>query len=87
MIAGMSNNTIAEAESRLSDLIDRALAGKGIVITREGRPTVELRPIARAERPMTEIDLEWIRKRRVGGRIPEMDAGTLMSILRDEGER
>ena len=47
----MSEHTISDAESRLSDLIDRALAGEGIVITREGRPAVELRPVAKAGGP------------------------------------
>ena len=43
----MSNHSIAEAEDPfLSDLIDRALAGDGIVITRHGRPVVELRPVS-----------------------------------------
>lgn len=84
----MSEHSISEAESRLSDLIDRALAGEGIVITREGRPAVELKPVvAKAGRPMTALDLDWLRERRVGGRRPEMDAGTLVSLLRDEGER
>jgi prevent-host-death family protein len=83
----MSEHTISDAESRLSDLIDRALAGEGIVITREGRPAVELRPVAKAGGPLTPLDLDWLRERRVGGRMPEMDAGTLVSLLRDEGER
>ncbi|WP_245516773.1 type II toxin-antitoxin system Phd/YefM family antitoxin [Methylobacterium segetis] len=41
----MSEHTISDAERGLSDLIDRALAGEGVVITRAGRPVAELKPI------------------------------------------
>jgi len=36
-------HSVAEAENRLPELIDRALAGEGVTITRHGRPVVELR--------------------------------------------
>jgi prevent-host-death family protein len=46
----MSSQSIAEARSQLSKLIDRALNGEGVVITRRGRPVVELRPVAARRR-------------------------------------
>ena len=36
----MSTHTVAEAEGHLSELIDRALEGEGVVITRHGKPVV-----------------------------------------------
>lgn len=83
----MSEHTISEAESRLSDLIDRAIAGEGIVITREGRPAVELKPVAKSGRPVTPLDLDWLRQKRVGSRPASEDAGTFVSGIRDEEER
>ncbi len=43
----MSTDNIAEAKDQMSELIDRALKGEGVVITRHGRPLVELKPIER----------------------------------------
>jgi antitoxin (DNA-binding transcriptional repressor) of toxin-antitoxin stability system len=54
----------AEDEESLHDLVDRALAGDEVVITRGGKPIAELRPIhdaGDAEPPAGS--LEWLRKR------------------------
>ncbi len=83
----MSTHSVVEAKSQLSKLIDRALKGEGIVITRRGQPVVELKPVpavpARPRR-VTEADLEWLRARRA--RLPpsKVDAGTFISQMRDE---
>jgi prevent-host-death family protein len=85
----MTTHSIAEAKNQLSRLIDRALAGKPVVITRRGEPVVELKPVRPATvragpGPITQADIDWLRARRVG-RIPaKTDAGTLLSQLRDE---
>ncbi len=39
---------VAEAGNRLPDLIDRAIAGEEVVITRHGKPVVELRTMMHA---------------------------------------
>jgi prevent-host-death family protein len=83
----MTRHSVAEAKNRLSELIDRALQGEGVVITRHGQPVVELRPVRPPARPMTDADLDWIAERRVGKRVPAEDAGTLLQRLRDESER
>jgi len=83
----MSRHSVAEAKNRLSELIDRALRGEGIVITRHGHPVVELRAVRPSARPMTEADLDWIAARRVGNRRPGDNAGELLERLRDEDER
>lgn len=85
----MANLSVAEAQERLSDLIGLALAGEGVVITHDGRPVAELKPVQpvqRAPRRMTEADLEWLAARRVGGIMPAMDTGELVSRMRDEDE-
>jgi prevent-host-death family protein len=83
----MSTHTVAEANNQLSKLIDRALRGEGIVITRRGQPVVELKPLRPVPRPIAEADIEWLRARRVGRSMPRTDAGTLVSEMRDEGEK
>jgi prevent-host-death family protein len=83
----MSTHTVAEAKNQLSKLIDRALKGEGIVITRRGQPVVKLKPVRPVPRPIAEADIEWLRARRVGRTMPKADAGTLVSEMRDEGER
>jgi prevent-host-death family protein len=40
-----------EAKTRLSQLVDRALAGEEIVIGRAGKPAVRLVPVAGGEAP------------------------------------
>jgi prevent-host-death family protein len=44
---------IYDAESRLSQLLDRAAAGEEIVITRAGRPAARLVGLAEPSRPRT----------------------------------
>jgi prevent-host-death family protein len=83
----MSTHSVAEAKNQLSKLIDRALKGEGVVITRRGQPVVELKPVRPAPRPLTETDIEWLRANRVGKTMPKTDAATLIRQMRDEGEK
>ena len=46
----MSSYPIAQAKTRLSQLIEEALGGQTVIITRHGKPIVELRPV-RKPRP------------------------------------
>ena len=84
----MSTYSVVEAKSQLSKLIDRALKGEGIVITRRGQPVVELKPVhnipAKPPARVTAADLEWLRARRVGRSPAKTDAGTFVSQMRDE---
>ncbi len=78
---------MAEAKNRLSDLIDRALAGEDVTITRHGRPVAELRSIAPEPGPVRPEDIDWLAARVVGsGPVPTCDAGRLVSEMRDEDE-
>jgi prevent-host-death family protein len=82
----MGQHSVAEAKTHLSELIDRALSGEGVVITRHGRPLVELKPVQPAPRKITPADVDWLAARRVGRGQPSEDAGALISRLRDEDE-
>jgi prevent-host-death family protein len=54
--------SVADAKNRLPRLIDKALAGEQVIITRRGKPVVELRPAARQAAPATGTH-EWLRAR------------------------
>ncbi|MEM7530051.1 MAG: type II toxin-antitoxin system prevent-host-death family antitoxin [Pseudomonadota bacterium] len=42
---------VSEAKAQFAELIRRAEAGEAVVITRHGRPVVELRPSGKSGRP------------------------------------
>jgi prevent-host-death family protein len=54
--------SVAEAKNRLPSLIDKALAGEQVIITRRGKPVVEIRPASRQAAPATGTH-EWLRAR------------------------
>jgi prevent-host-death family protein len=84
-IAGMSTHSVAEAKTRLSQLIDRALKGEEVVITRHGHPVVALRPVPKPPRPVSIASLDWLAAHRIKpARPPAEDAGTFISRMRDE---
>ncbi len=82
----MSTHGVAEAKNHLPKLIDRALKGEAIVITRRGQPVVELKPVHPPPRPITDADIEWLRARRVGRKMAKTDAAILIRRMREEGE-
>ena len=82
---GMSQHSLADAEHRLAELIDRALAGEAVVITRDGQPVVALQPVAAAPGAVTPEHVAWLRRHRAGRLVPGApDAGELVSRMRDE---
>jgi prevent-host-death family protein len=83
----MGKHSVVEAKNQLSELIDRALRGEGVVITRHGRPVVELKPIAPPAKPVTPEAIDWLKERRVGRRMPREDAAVLVGRMRDEWGR
>ena len=46
----MATYSVADAKNRLPSLIDKAISGEEVVITRHGKPVAELRPAARQEK-------------------------------------
>jgi prevent-host-death family protein len=82
----MSTHSVAEAKNKLSELIDRALKGEDVVITRHGQPVVEMKPVTKPARRMTAADLDWLKARtqQFGRLSPTEDAATLVRKMRDE---
>lgn len=62
----MTEYSVAEAKAKLSELIDRAEKGEGVVITRHGRPVAEIRATHAqpAPRAMTKADLDRLAEQR-----------------------
>ena len=60
----MSAFSVADAKNTLPGLIDRALGGEEVVITRHGRPVVEIRPVSKIAASQTRGTYEWLRARR-----------------------
>ena len=83
----MSMHSVVEAKNQLSELIDRAQKGEAVVITRHGTPVAELRPIPAPPRPITRASLQWLAARRATRPKTTVDAGTLVSGMRDEEQR
>jgi prevent-host-death family protein len=56
--------SVAEAKNTLPRLIDRALQGEEVIITRHGKPVAELRSVQQPPAPPPRGTLEWLRSRR-----------------------
>lgn len=82
----MGTYSVAEAKNKLPQLINRALDGEGVVITRHGQPVVELKPIQLAARRMTEADWQWLEANRLSRLDPNKDAVEVVREIRDEAE-
>ena len=81
----MTTYSVAEAKNSLSELIDRALKGEGVIITRHGKPVVEFKPVPAPAEPVSEADLDWLTRHRLQpNRGIAEDAGSLLSRMRDE---
>jgi antitoxin (DNA-binding transcriptional repressor) of toxin-antitoxin stability system len=83
----MDTLIIPETAASVRDLMERAARGENTVITRDGEPVAEVRPILKAKRKITEADLAWLEARRVAVSSPKLDAGELLSSIRDGSER
>lgn len=80
----MSEHSVPKAIDRLPKLIDRALRVEGVVITRDGRPVVELQPIPPRPEPIPAEVIDRLTAQRLGERVPTQDATTLVGQMRDE---
>jgi prevent-host-death family protein len=58
----MTTYSVADAKNSLPKLIDKALAGEEVVITRRGKPVIELKPVSARPVPPAGSD-EWLFER------------------------
>ena len=83
----MTIYSVADAKNKFSELIDRAQKGEDILITRHGQPAARIQGIPMPVRRTTPADVEWLQANRVKRRLGNVDAGSLVSQMRDEDER
>ena len=81
----MAEYSVADAKNHLPKLIDRALDGEEVVITRRGKPVIELRPVSR--RPVAQTGTyEWLRARRDARPGVGMTSVQILDLLYDSDE-
>ena len=73
---------LADAKARLSELVERAAAGETVIITKRGKPVLQL---CRPERPRKRVDLESLRRLTASMPSQTESAGAFMRRLREEG--
>ena len=79
----MSRYSVAEARNNLPKLLDRALAGEEVTITRRGEVIARIVP----EQPVgAPLDLEWLKAHIVTPKSgTDFDSAALIRQMRDEG--
>jgi prevent-host-death family protein len=85
----MPHYSVATTKDNLASLIDKALAGEEVVITRHGKPTVRMQ-VVEETRPKTPQRtkaewMDWLRERRK--QLPELgvSGAELVRKMREEG--
>jgi len=84
----MPTYSVAEAKNQLPKLLDQAIAGEEVTITRRGKPIAKIVPNevgSRGEdRPRSPFDLEWFRRHRVKTSDPHFDSAAMIRAMRDD---
>ncbi len=83
----MATYSVADAKNGLPKLIDRALNGEEVIITRHGKPVVELRPTAQPPvrpTPGSYGSYEWLRARREARPGIDLTSVELLDQMYDE---
>jgi len=80
----MGTYSLAQAKDQLSRLVDEALSGEVVTITRHDKPVVSLTPSAPAPVRLTKTDIDEMRRRAEGRPSLGADSVTLVREMRDE---
>ncbi len=80
----MASYSIAEAKNHLPSLIDKALGGEEVVITRHGKPVAELRPRKVMTPEERAAFYDWMAEQAAKHPV-SISAVDLVRQLRDEG--
>lgn len=81
----MGTYSVADAKNHLPRLIDKALDGEEVVITRRGKPVVELKPAG--ERPAPPIGShEWLDARRRARPKVDISSVELLNLIYESDE-
>lgn len=77
----MSAYSVADAKSGLPRLIDRALEGEEVIITRHGKPVAELRPLAKTATALPSKSYDWLQARRADRKPVAVNAVDLLNQM------
>ena len=79
----MARYSVAEARNNLPKLLDRALAGEDVTITRRGEAIARIVPEQKLGAP---VDVEWLERHMVTPQSgTDFDSAALIRQMRDEG--
>lgn len=85
----MAVYSVAQARDGLPGLIDKAMAGEEVIITRHGKPVAELRP-APADRPADTSDFKamtrWLISRSVTPKPGAPNSVELLNMIYEDPE-
>jgi prevent-host-death family protein len=82
----MSTYSVADAKSGLPRLIDRALEGEEVIISRHGKPVAELRPVTRQSGKTPPATYAWLQARRQSRKSVGLTSVELLDQLYDGPE-
>jgi len=82
----MTNYSVADAKNTLPKLIDRALDGEEVVITRHGKAVAELRPMM-SQPAMDTATYGWLQAKRRARRGTGLTSVEILDRLYETGER
>ena len=77
----MSDVTLADAKAQLSDLVERAIRGEDVRITRRGKPVARIVALERERKP---LDFAALRALRESMPVQSESAETLVRAMRDD---
>lgn len=78
----MPSYSVATTKDNLSSLIDKALAGEEVIVTRHGKPTISFQIVEQAKPRSRAEWMDWLRVRRE--RLPKMQTSYLDLKRQDE---
>ena len=79
----MATYTLVQAKNQLSRLVDEALSGQPVTITRHGKPVVHLTPAQPVPKVMTKADWDWLAKQRASRPTLTKSAAEIIREMRD----
>jgi len=82
----MSRYSVAEANNTLSSLLDKAMAGEEVIITRHGKPIVEFKPVSTPDKRSGSATYEWLRQQRDARKPIGITSVELLKELHDESD-
>jgi prevent-host-death family protein len=82
----MSRYSVADAKNGLPGLIDRALDGEEVIITRHGKAVAELRPVSTPRPAPSPATYAWLKSRRRARKPVGVSAVDLLNQLYEDPE-